>query len=97
MVGSAFLSTDFLRRLTAKVKSAGAWSMIKTKKSTFTTDEHEDFVQERSASILKDHVTLFTYTKGGGRNPDTVKKEALKELTAHCTSGSISATQARLD
>jgi hypothetical protein len=37
--------------------------MIKTKGSTFTTDEHEDFAQGRSASILKDYVALFTYTK----------------------------------
>jgi hypothetical protein len=42
-------------------------------------------VQGRKASISKDYVTLFTHTKGGGRNPacpETAKKEALKELTA---------------
>jgi hypothetical protein len=56
--------------------------MIKIKKGTFTTDEHVDFVQERSASILKDHVALFTYKKSNKRNPETIKTEALKELTA---------------
>jgi hypothetical protein len=55
---------------------------IRIKKSTFTTDEHEDFTQERSASISKDHVTPFTYTNGNERIVETVKKEALKELTA---------------
>jgi hypothetical protein len=50
--------------------------MIKIKKSTFTTDEHVGFVQERSASILKDHVALFTYT---GSITNVALKQSKKE------------------
>jgi hypothetical protein len=58
--------------------------MIERKKGTFSTDEHEDLTQGRSASITKDYLTLFTYKNDHGITPETVKKEALKELTAHC-------------
>ena len=45
--------------------------MLKIKKSTFTTDEHEDFTQERSASITKGYVTLFPYMDDNESTPET--------------------------
>jgi hypothetical protein len=67
-----------------QAKSEKHWSMIKIKKSTFSTDEHEDSTHGRSASITKDYVTLhvFTYKNDREITPVAVKKEALKELTA---------------
>jgi hypothetical protein len=65
-----------------EAKSEKRWGMERIKNSTFSTAEHEDSTQERNASTTSDFVTPFTYKNGREISPGTLKKEAIKELTA---------------